>query len=989
MSLRRRCYTLGGVLAVLLFLLAPLSVQAASASTLTGTVTAAGLPVVGAFVAATGPNGQAVAVSDSNGDFDLTIPDGTYTIASNEPGYLASVTPGVTVSGSSTENVDLTPSGATLAPVPVYGGGDQVAADGTPGVFYIAGDNTGNLYRSIDYGGTWTAVTLATDDPTNGLSEASSPDLLTTSGYPGEVAVLDDAVGVAQPSGIFYSTDYGVTWQLVGDSPQNGMHGNGMQLLWGHAGSTSVLMAIQDSPFEIYVADMTVADPTFIQMTTPYPVLINSSDGSDSAVVAVADGVDQPWLATANTLGVVSVYPLVAQATAPAAETTVSGFTTSPATVGIGGESATGEPPSGLIVQDASTGDVQMSLWTAGTGYPAPVSPAANSCFAPGMGSPYRAQFTPNTDSSYGAVWINNCWVQDVAGSLTTQTGYGSSVAIDADYDATNVSSGSDAVLMITGYSRGVEKLAGTDQGFPISLSDQTTVAGPGTAADSSGVATTGITGDTVFQTAFGPEGADQVASATGVGGVASDDNGANFEQATYDGAWSVAWWQGATHTWLLYGLIGGSGTTETLVDAVPDWTSSTTAIGTGDGNGNVSGSTAEDLGLAAPITSPVVDSLAGVPGQDAVFIDTASANPMTSDRTGAVSFATITTAPAFSNVTPIGSGVITAPGPIAYCPSTGSATSLQNVLLVVADNSSGGGVYRVTDPTSASPRVAKTVSLSAPGMQALASLAVDCGSGTVLAASGNPADGLLKSTDGGQTFSPVALPSSPWGIRALAIASGDPSSMLVGDSSGEILSSADGGQTWTEVNDPSNGGVNLSSGANFSGGMFSLVEPPAASSGPGEARPAVSLRPSTPATTPDFVAGPGEYAGKLATQPPPTPKLADVSLRNAKFLAKKGTTLRLTLSEAAKVTIVVNEPMSGRKVKGECKLGAQTGERCVLMVRKAKIAFYGVKGKNDFKFLLKELSPGRYFATLTAEKGTGPTSKPDTIAFTILRPRS
>jgi hypothetical protein len=37
---------------------------------------------------------------------------------------------------------------------------------------------------------------------------------------------------------------------------------------------------------------------------------------------------------------------------------------------------------------------------------------------------------------------------------------------------------------------------------------------------------------------------------------------------------------------------------------------------------------------------------------------------------------------------------------------------------------------------------------------------------------------------------------------------------------------------------------------------------------------------------------------------------------------------LRLTLSENAKVTIPINEPMSGRMVGGKCKVNAKKGAR-------------------------------------------------------------
>ncbi|HEY5318298.1 MAG TPA: hypothetical protein VIJ20_09985, partial [Solirubrobacteraceae bacterium] len=168
----------------------------------------------------------------------------------------------------------------------------MVAADGTPGVFYLAGTNVGDLYRTVDWGGTWTQVTVARDDPANGLSDAAFPLSLTTSGYPGEVAATIEGAGV------FYSTNYGVTWHLLGNSA--GPTSTVSSFWWAHAGARSVLLV--DGSDGMYVADMTSASPHLTLMTTPYI----STAQSQTEVMTVADGADQPWLATDNSTGTVS-----------------------------------------------------------------------------------------------------------------------------------------------------------------------------------------------------------------------------------------------------------------------------------------------------------------------------------------------------------------------------------------------------------------------------------------------------------------------------------------------------------------------------------------------------------------------------------------------------------------------------------------------------------------------------------------------------------
>jgi hypothetical protein len=124
----------------------------------------------------------------------------------------------------------------------------------------------------------------APDDPANGLSSAANPDSVVTSGYPGEVAV-----SLHKGSGVFYSTDYGMSWHEVGNSVTGSP--NGVPIQWAHAnspGSPSVIM--MQTATTTYVADMTAANPSFIPMTQPY--------APPGQAIAVGDGADQAWLAT-------------------------------------------------------------------------------------------------------------------------------------------------------------------------------------------------------------------------------------------------------------------------------------------------------------------------------------------------------------------------------------------------------------------------------------------------------------------------------------------------------------------------------------------------------------------------------------------------------------------------------------------------------------------------------------------------------------------
>jgi hypothetical protein len=134
----------------------------------------------------------------------------------------------------------------------------------------------------------------------------------------------------------------------------------------------------------------------------------------------------------------------------------------------------------------------------------------------------------------------------------------------------------------------------------------------------------------------------------------------------------------------------------------------------------------------------------------------------------------------------------------------------------------------------------------------------------------------------------------------------------------------------------------------------------------------------STSATSP---------ATATATATAVSPVLSDVRLGSSAFAAKKGTTLSLTLSEAATVDVVVTQTRHGRKVKGRCKQGAKHGKRCTLTLRKATLAFPGALGANRFTLLVRRLAPGRYMATLTA-LAAGKDSNSVTLSFTIKKPK-
>ena len=142
------------------------------------------------------------------------------------------------------------------------------------------------------------------------------------------------------------------------------------------------------------------------------------------------------------------------------------------------------------------------------------------------------------------------------------------------------------------------------------------------------------------------------------------------------------------------------------------------------------------------------------------------------------------------------------------------------------------------------------------------------------------------------------------------------------------------------------------------------------------------ALAPASP--TPGGTATPPANTGLPAVVPRPV--VSGARLVSSKFKAKRGTKLKLTLSRAATVDVVVTQRVNGRKVAGKCKRKTNKGKPCHLTVKKAKLSRAGAAGANTFKFRISKLKPGRYSAKITARDAAGVVSKPVTLTFDVRR---
>jgi streptogramin lyase len=117
-----------------------------------------------------------------------------------------------------------------------------------------------------------------------------------------------------------------------------------------------------------------------------------------------------------------------------------------------------------------------------------------------------------------------------------------------------------------------------------------------------------------------------------------------------------------------------------------------------------------------------------------------------------------------------------------------------------------------------------------------------------------------------------------------------------------------------------------------------------------------------------------------------------------AKIAAKTGTTIRYTLSEAAKVTLRFDRKLKGRRVKkGKKRVCAKPTRKnrkkhaCTRYKSSGTLTRTSKKGKNSVKFTgrigKKALRRGGYRLTVLATDAAGNKSKPRTLSFKVVKP--
>ena len=897
----------------------------ASAQDLVVTVTNGGTPVQGAFVSIVGtePARARGGITGSTGTHTFVgVTADTYTVTASAPG--TTVGTATAASGATAAAISVTSSGTVFTGLGAFGSQTgAVVADGRSGIFYLSTTAIPSLYRTYDYGGTWAPVTLKSDDSTNGLPATQSVSALTTSGTPGEVAAI---VG----SEVYYSRDFGVTWKAM--ALPSGVPGNGVQLLWGHAPTTSAqsqLFVVNLTTTAMHAADMSVATPSLSAVSSSYKAAAGDR-------LALANGNGQSFLAVAAAAGGdVKIYRVSATPSSADPNVTVTGAapTGAPTFVRLGGDlnggpmipssggtlspnvllvytidtnsgTAGNQPAARLSTYDGTTWRTTTTTEFRQQGSDAVDGSGAwengpNSCGAQagaiGSVAPKRLPMTSPT-SSYGTVAM--CWLEQASADFTkliVRPVSGINNNTGAVYDSSWGGTAGNLVMLSADGSKGLIKSDRwsstlTRPEFPQwpMLASGGFITPP-YATTTGGVAVNGINAAVIKDTVFQPgSSANMVVAMSFSGGgrvVGTLDSGTTWHTLESRGAGAVDWWRGATtgDEWILSGSSGdGNLLAATRLSSTSAYASTTRLY-------QMTGTST--LNHASPAQGSMqVLAAVGFPGTDKGAVASVSRAPGSSSVASALvnivtlgGTATVPTAAVMSTGLTITSGTSAAPNALAYCPVSGSAASVADVLFVAVGASTSGGsdgsIQRITGASGSSAAVGTAMTVTGTGAD-FQDVRVDCASGTVYAAGiisggGSSApSALYRATTASGTLGSLSqvttLPSgsSRADLATLDISPSDVNQVVVVSGQGDVYQTTDGGTTWTTLNSSSTVGCNAtltSCGRGFGAerpGDIEIAPVTSGSDADGDGRAARS----TQASRAVFGSGSGLYATRLSS---------------------------------------------------------------------------------------------------------------------------
>ena len=556
-------------------------------------VDGAGVPIPNAFIAIVKADGDAV-------DGSITGADGTAKFDdANASGYIVTAPGYKPKTGSSVATATVTLEASTnsrLATANAYGGQvTSLAADGGSGISYVTTPEAKpSLWRSTDYGGSWSAVPT-TADSANGIPQEQVSEVF-TSGVEGEVAAVLN-------SGLYYSRDYGTTWkkvsgyETVGGAPQE------RDFHWVHAGTSSYLFVNNNTA--IWAAVMpkanTDSEPTlasfsavtksagskiaFVGAKTSDDVFAVVTNATDTTITSLQSGATTVGGITAGASSTVSVSLNATSSSGDLLFASTLGSNSVKAIVAYDIESSAGvikvafnngtswverndnamvspgnNPLTGSSLQALS--GVGQSCGENGTnpvGSIAPAAPAGALADFEVVGTIRQCFFLFN-DTGTAAFGSTGATLGARSIAVLPMQGANNNTGFVWD-SATNFTNN---MVTLTGDGQfGVRKSANisaaTDFRPQFGGGGDTSAANylnfqakAGTGLDSGGIAMTGITAPSITDVAYSPnstDGSSYVVSMTATGGsrtLLTTDGGTSFSTIGAGGSKAVEWWNGA-----------------------------------------------------------------------------------------------------------------------------------------------------------------------------------------------------------------------------------------------------------------------------------------------------------------------------------------------------------------------------------------------------------------------------------------------------------
>ena len=456
---------------------------------------------------------------------------------------------------------------------------------------------------------------------------------------------------------------------------------------------------------------------------------------------------------------------------------------------------------------------------------------------------------------------VGQCWLT-LASSTTLEVravqniNNNTGMAYDASYDGTSnlviiSGDGQHGAVKSARMTTGAESSSGLNRpyfpGYP-------NIAAAGTGTTTGGLAVQGITSAVIRQSIFQPSSTTNMASLMSFTGggrtIGSTDGGTTWFTLQDRGGARMDWWRGATSgsEWIVMGT-GGAGQWMygTKLAAASDFTTSTSMPNVLNGTGGAVGPS--DFSMTGTvIQTPGVWGLKGISSTDYVAVGTYDGASLRIDlsrlsySSPSVTLGTLINLFTFTVPDapmtgdgisgPVGSAVPTGQNAgtfrMAYCPTSGSHSSVADTLFVAmgALNNGDTSVLRKFTGIGAgaalsTPSFSSVVStaLTVPTGSNLRDIAVNCTDGTVWLArstssgggpgGGTPSAGVLKSTNGGSSFTAITLPTGAaatalQNIVALDFSKTNTSQIVVVSRQGDVVVSDDAGTTWRMVNDTS-----------------------------------------------------------------------------------------------------------------------------------------------------------------------------------------